>query len=138
MIDIGEITIPLTQCRLYSLQTLKFQISLKVSREEHQKTEQLHLNDKKMLQDQLHSKDRQYQDVLRNAKLQHSEAVERLRQSFEERAREIEKRYSDRYVTLRNATRYRIPSRIRTFSLKLYFSSFTFTGAGKTLIPKVA
>ena len=78
-----------------------FQISLKVSREEHQKTEQLHLNDKKMLQDQLHSKDRQYQEILRNAKLQHSEAVERLRQSFEERAREIEKRYSDRYVTLR-------------------------------------
>ena len=77
------------------------QISLKVSREEHQKTEQLHLNDKKMLQDQLHSKDRQYQEILRDAKLQHSEAVERLRQSFEERAREIEKRYSDRYATLR-------------------------------------
>ena len=54
-----------------------------------------------MLQDQLHSKDRQYQEILRDAKLQHSEAVERLRQSFEERAREIEKRYSDRYAALR-------------------------------------
>ena len=85
-----------------------FQISLKVSREEHQKTEQLHLNDKKMLQDQLHTKDRQYQEILRNAKLQHSEAVERLRQSFEERAREIEKRYSDRYVTLRDLMQHAI------------------------------
>ena len=74
-----------------------------MSREEHQKTEQLHLVDKKMLQDQLHSKDRQYQEILRNAKLQHSEAVERLRQSFEERAREIEKRYSDRFVALRDS-----------------------------------
>ena len=84
-----------------------FQISLKVSREEHQKTEQLHLVDKKMLQDQLHSKDRQYQEILRNAKMQHSEAVERLRQSFEERAREIEKRYSDRFVALRDPRRHR-------------------------------
>ena len=78
-----------------------------MSREEHQKTEQLHLVDKKMLQDQLHSKDRQYQEILRNAKLQHSEAVERLRQSFEERAREIEKRYSDRFVALRDPRRHR-------------------------------
>ena len=60
-----------------------------------------------MLQDQLHSKDRQYQEILRDAKLQHSEAVERLRQSFEERAREIEKRYSDRYATLRWGSRYK-------------------------------
>ena len=62
-----------------------------------------------MLQDQLHSKDRQYQEILRNAKLQHSEAVERLRQSFEERAREIEKRYSDRYVTLRYLIQHACP-----------------------------
>ncbi len=83
-----------------------------MSREEHQKIESLHLTDKKQLQEQLHAKDRQYQEILRNAKLQHSEAVERLRQSFEERVREIEKRYSDRFVALRGELHLRLKSEV--------------------------
>ena len=83
------------------------QISLKVAREEHQKIEQLHLNDKRQLGDVVHAKDKQYQEILRNMKLQQSETVEKMRQSFEERVREIEKRYSDRFVTLRSELQLR-------------------------------
>ena len=53
----------------------EFQISLKVAREEHQKIEQLHLNDKRLLNDGLHAKDKQYTEVLRNMKLKHGEEV---------------------------------------------------------------
>lgn len=83
-----------------------------MSREEHQKIENLHLSDKRQLQDQLHVKDRQYQEIMRNAKQQHAESVERLRQSFEERAREIEKRYSDRFVALRSELHLRLKSEV--------------------------
>ena len=48
---------------------------MKVAREEHQKIEQLHLNDKRLLNDGLHAKDKQYTEVLRNMKLKHGEEV---------------------------------------------------------------
>ena len=83
------------------------QVSLKVAREEHQKIEQLHLNDKRQLQDVVHAKDKQYGEILRNMKLQQSEMAEKMGQSFEERVREIEKRYSDRFLTLRSELQLR-------------------------------
>ena len=83
-------------------------MSLKVTREENQKQEQLHLNDKKQLMDQLHLKDVQYQDILRQAKLNHAEEVEKCRQDFEEKVREMEKRYSERYINLRSEFQLRL------------------------------
>ena len=44
------------------------QLSLKVAREEHQKQEQQHLNDKQVLTNQLHDKDKQYQQLIRDTK----------------------------------------------------------------------
>ena len=77
-------------------------LSLKVAREEHQRQEQQHLNDKQRLTDQLYEKDRQYQEMIRDTKATQSEEVERMREHFEERVREMEKRYSTRVSTLRN------------------------------------
>ena len=48
-------------CEAKSILTVSFQISLKVARDEHQKQEQLHLDEKQELLDRLHEKDVQYQ-----------------------------------------------------------------------------
>ena len=50
-----------------------FQLSLKVAREEHQRQEQQHLNDKHRLTEQLYAKDRQYQEMIRDTKATQSE-----------------------------------------------------------------
>ena len=39
-----------------------------MAREEHQKQEQQHLNDKQVLTNQLHDKDKQYQQLIRDTK----------------------------------------------------------------------
>ena len=83
-------------------------LSLKVAREEHQRQEQQHLNDKQRLTDQLYEKDRQYQEMIRDTKATQSEEVERMREHFEERVREMEKRYSTRVSTLRNDLQLRL------------------------------
>ena len=48
-------------CEAKTILTVSFQISLKVARDEHQKQEQLHLDEKQELLDRLHEKDVQYQ-----------------------------------------------------------------------------
>jgi growth arrest-specific protein 8 len=87
-------------------------VSLKVTREEHQKIEQLHMNDKSQLQDQIHTKNLQYQEILRSNKLQNNEEIEMLRQTFEDRVRDIERRYSDRFVSLREELQLRLKSEL--------------------------
>ena len=46
---------------------------MKVAREEHQRQEQQHLNDKHRLTEQLYAKDRQYQEMIRDTKATQSE-----------------------------------------------------------------
>ena len=50
---------------------------MKVARDEHQKQEQQHLNDKQVLTNQLHDKDKQYQQLIRDTKATQSEEIER-------------------------------------------------------------
>ena len=92
---------------------LIIQVSLKVAREEHQKQELLHLQDKEQLSERLHEKDVQYQDLLRDTKLKHTEELESLRVSFENRQRETEKRYSIRFASLRTELHLRLKSEVR-------------------------
>ena len=87
-------------------------LSLKVAREEHQRQEQQHLNDKQLLTAQLHDKDKQYQELLRDTKTAQSEEIERLREAFEERVREMEKRYSTRVSNLRHDLQLRLKSEV--------------------------
>eukprot|EP00095_Tigriopus_kingsejongensis_P009325 maker-scaffold486_size158769-snap-gene-0.31 protein:Tk09325 transcript:maker-scaffold486_size158769-snap-gene-0.31-mRNA-1 annotation:"hypothetical protein TRIADDRAFT_24206" len=87
-------------------------ISLKVAKEEYQKTEQLHLNDKRQLQEQHHTKDKQYQEILRNLKITNAEQLERQGQTFENRVLDIEKRYTDRFVTMRQELHLRLKSEV--------------------------
>ncbi len=47
----------------FEIRNLNFQISLKVARDEHQKQEQLHLDEKQELMDRLHEKDIQFQVI---------------------------------------------------------------------------
>ena len=86
---------------------------MKVAREEHQKQELLHLQDKEQLSERLHEKDVQYQDLLRDTKLKHTEELESLRVSFENRQRETEKRYSIRFASLRTELHLRLKSEVR-------------------------
>lgn len=87
-------------------------LSLKVAREEHQRQEQQHLNDKQRLTDQIQEKDKQYQELIRDSKATQSEETERLREHFEERVREMEKRYSTRVNNLRNDLQLRLKSEV--------------------------
>ncbi|TRY67797.1 hypothetical protein TCAL_09933 [Tigriopus californicus] len=87
-------------------------VCLKVAKEENQKIEQLHLNDKRQLQEQLHTKDKQYQEVLRNLKLSQAEELERQIQAFEDRVNGIEKRYSERFVLMRQELHLRLKSEV--------------------------
>ena len=96
----------------FSHETPSFQLSLKVAREEHQRQEQQHLNDKQLLSEQLNEKDRQYQDLIRDTKALQTEEIERLREHFEERVRDMEKRYSTRVSTLRNDLQLRLKSEV--------------------------
>ena len=98
-------------------------VSLKVAREESQKVEQLHLEDKRQLKGQLDAKDKQYRDLLRSMQMQHSEESEKMRQAFEDRVREIERRYSDRFVGLRSELQLRY---WLTLTLTVTKSQFTF------------
>ena len=61
----------------------------------------------------IHAKDKSYQDTLRNLKLKQSDNLEKSRQTFEARVRDIEKRYSDRFVTLRSELQLRLKSEVR-------------------------
>jgi hypothetical protein len=83
-----------------------------VARDEHQRQEQQHLNDKQLLTTQLHEKDKQYQELIRDTKSTQSEGVERLRESFEERVREMERRYSARVNNLRQDLQLRLKSEV--------------------------
>ena len=85
---------------------------MKVAREEHQRQEQQHLNDKQLLTEQLHEKDKQYQTLIRDTKATQSEEIERLREAFEERVREMEKRYSTRVSNLRHDLQLRLKSEV--------------------------
>ncbi len=49
-----------------------------MAREEHQRQEQQHLNDKQLLTEQLHEKDKQYQELIRDTKATQSEEVKYL------------------------------------------------------------
>ncbi|XP_040573564.1 dynein regulatory complex subunit 4 [Lepeophtheirus salmonis] len=87
-------------------------VSMKVNREENQKQEQLHLNDKKQLMDRLAKKDEKYQEVLRQSKLKQVEEIEKSREEFEERVQEMEQRYSNRYMNLRNEYELRLKTEL--------------------------
>eukprot|EP00096_Caligus_rogercresseyi_P006278 TRINITY_DN22610_c0_g1_i1.p1 TRINITY_DN22610_c0_g1~~TRINITY_DN22610_c0_g1_i1.p1 ORF type:complete len:364 (-),score=118.24 TRINITY_DN22610_c0_g1_i1:9-1100(-) len=89
-------------------------VSLKVNREEHQKQEQLHLNDKKQMKDRLAKKDEEYQEVLRQSKLKQAEEIQKSREEFEERIQEMESRYSNRYMNLRNEHELRLKTELST------------------------
>jgi len=52
--------------------------------------------DKRDLREQLQAKDRQWREALKGAKMRQAEEVERLRHEFEDRVKEIERRYSAR------------------------------------------
>ena len=85
---------------------------MKVAREEHQKQEQQHLNDKQLLTEQVYEKDKQYQELIRDTKATQSEEIERLRDNFEERVREMERRYSTRVNNLRQDLQLRLKSEV--------------------------
>ena len=70
------------------------------------------MNDKQVLTEQLHDKDKQYQQLIRDTKATQSEEIERLREQFEERVREMEKRYSTRVNNLRNDLQLRLKSEV--------------------------
>ena len=76
-------------------------VSLKVAREEWRQQEQNHLQDKQQLSRELHDKDKEYTQLIRDIKLKQMEQVEELRSKFEEQAREMEHRYQERYTDLR-------------------------------------
>ena len=76
-------------------------VSLKVAREEQRQQEQQHLRDKQQLTKELHEKDKQYTQLIRDGKLKQTEQIEELRSKFEEQAREMENRYQERYSDLR-------------------------------------
>ena len=73
------------------------------------------MQDKEQLTERLHEKDLQYQDLLRDTKLKHTEELETLRVSFENRLRETEKRYSIRFASLRTELHLRLKSEVSLF-----------------------
>ena len=77
------------------------------------------MNDKQLLNHELHEKDRQYQELIRDIKGTQSEEVERLREHFEEKVREMEKRYSTRVSNLRSDLQLRLKSEVKL--IKLHF-----------------
>ena len=85
---------------------------MKVAREEHQKQEQLHLQDREQLTESLHQKDLQYQELLRDTKMRHAEEMLHASESFEERLRETEKRYTARFSSLRTELHLRVKTEV--------------------------
>ena len=95
------------------------QVSLKVAREEQRQQEQQHLRDKQALSAELHTKDKQYTQLIRDGKLKQTEQVEDLRSKFEEQAREMENRYQERYSDLRAELGLRARTEVNLITLKL-------------------
>ena len=96
---------------------------MKVAREEHQKQEQLHLQDREQLTESLHQKDLQYQELLRDTKMRHAEEMLHASESFEERLRETEKRYTARFSSLRTELHLRVKTEVNVlnaFCMLLY------------------
>ena len=83
-----------------------------MAREEHQKQEQLHLQDREQLTESLHQKDLQYQELLRDTKMRHAEEMLHASESFEERLRETEKRYTARFSSLRTELHLRVKTEV--------------------------
>ena len=93
-----------------------------MAREEHQKQEQLHLQDREQLTESLHQKDLQYQELLRDTKMRHAEEMLHASESFEERLRETEKRYTARFSSLRTELHLRVKTEVNNvfkFEIKL-------------------
>lgn len=65
-------------------------VALKAAKEEHAEQELELLNDKRILRQEIREKMLAAQDELRRAKLVHAEEVSKVREEFEERARQIE------------------------------------------------
>ena len=93
-----------------------------MAREEHQKQEQLHLQDREQLTESLHQKDLQYQELLRDTKMRHAEEMLHASESFEERLRETEKRYTARFSSLRTELHLRVKTEVNV--LYVLFMSF--------------
>ena len=111
-------------------------MSLKVAREEHQKQEQLHLQDREQLTESLHQKDLQYQELLRDTKMRHAEEMLHASESFEERLRETEKRYTARFSSLRTELHLRVKTEVNNvfkFEIKLLAIRHTMTKKGYVL-----
>ena len=100
-------------------------MSLKVAREEQRQQEQQHLRDKQTLSGELHTKDKQYTQLIRDGKLKQTEQVEDLRSKFEEQAREMENRYQERYSDLRAELGLRARTEVFTDATEISFNLFS-------------
>ena len=93
-----------------------------MAREEHQKQEQLHLQDREQLTESLHEKDLQYQELLRDTKMRHAEEMLQASESFEERLRETEKRYTTRFAALRTELHLRLKTEVSNVFLTIKYT----------------
>ena len=93
-----------------------------MAREEHQKQEQLHLQDREQLTESLHEKDLQYQELLRDTKMRHAEEMLQASESFEERLRETEKRYTTRFAALRTELHLRLKTEVSNVFLIIKYT----------------
>ena len=80
------------------------------------------MQDREQLTESLHQKDLQYQELLRDTKMRHAEEMLHASESFEERLRETEKRYTARFSSLRTELHLRVKTEVNhvfKFEIKL-------------------
>ena len=80
------------------------------------------MQDREQLTESLHQKDLQYQELLRDTKMRHAEEMLHASESFEERLRETEKRYTARFSSLRTELHLRVKTEVNNvfkFEIKL-------------------
>ena len=70
------------------------------------------MQDREQLTESLHEKDLQYQELLRDTKMRHAEEMLHASESFEERLRETEKRYTTRFAALRTELHLRLKTEV--------------------------
>ena len=64
----------------------------------------------------------QYQELLRDTKMRHAEEMLQASESFEERLRETEKRYTTRFAALRTELHLRLKTEVRIYFFSEYSS----------------
>lgn len=85
-------------------------LSLKISQEDFEEQEKALLTDKKNLKEKLMEQQKEHQETLQNMNMKFSEELSQARGDFEIKAREIESKYEDNVLTLREelALRHRM------------------------------